>query len=82
MTPVVLHNYIFIFVDVFVGVVVVGGGGGGGAPSHLKAALATLNDHKQPLRGTLLNRTYGTHRHHYICLLLLTTFGPIYYGPP
>ena len=33
------------------------------------------------LRGTKLNRTYGKHKKLYISLFLLTTFGPIYYGP-
>ena len=34
------------------------------------------------LRGAILNRSYGTHKHLYISLFLLTIFGPIYYGPP
>ena len=34
------------------------------------------------LRGTILNRTYGTHKNLHISLLLLTIFGPIYCGPP
>ena len=34
------------------------------------------------LRGTLVNRTYGTHKNLYIYLFLLTLLGPIYYGPP
>ena len=34
------------------------------------------------LRGTIVNRTYGTHKNLYIYLFLLTIFGPIYYGPP
>ena len=34
------------------------------------------------LRRTILNRTYGKHKHLYISLFLLTTFGPIYYGLP
>ena len=34
------------------------------------------------LRGTILNRTYGTHKNLYILLFLPTMFGPIYYGPP
>jgi len=34
------------------------------------------------LRGTIVNRTYGKHKNLYICLFLLTIFGPIYYGPP
>ena len=35
-----------------------------------------------PLRGTIVNRTYGTHKHLYINLFLLTMLGPVYYGPP
>ena len=34
------------------------------------------------LRGTIVNRTYGKRRNLSIYLLLLTVFGPIYYGPP
>ena len=34
------------------------------------------------LRGTILNRTYGTDKKLYISLFLPTIFGPIYYGPP
>ena len=34
------------------------------------------------LRGTILNRTYSTHKNLYISLFLLTIYGPIYYGPP
>ena len=34
------------------------------------------------LRGTKLNRTYGTHEKLYILLFLLIIYGPIYYGPP
>ena len=34
------------------------------------------------LRGTRVNRTYGTHKNPYLHLFLLTIFGPIYYGPP
>ena len=34
------------------------------------------------IRGTILNRTYGTHKNLYKSLFLLTIFGPIYYGPP
>ena len=37
---------------------------------------------RQLLRGTIVNRTYGTHKTLYISLLLLTIFGPIYYGSP
>ena len=41
-------------------------------PWGVKAAL---------LRGTISNRTYGTHKNMHIYLFLPTTFGPIYYGP-
>ena len=34
------------------------------------------------LRGTILNRTYATHKNLNNYLFLLTKFGPIYYGPP
>ena len=34
------------------------------------------------LRGTIVNRTYGIHKHLYIRPFLLTIFGPINYGPP
>ena len=35
------------------------------------------------LRGTIVNRTYGTHKKKlYIYLFMLTIFGPICYGPP
>ena len=34
------------------------------------------------LRGTIVNRTYGTHKNLYIHLFSPTIFGPIYYGPP
>ena len=34
------------------------------------------------LRRAILNRTYGAHKNLYISLFLLTSFGPIYYGPP
>ena len=33
------------------------------------------------LPGTMVNRTYGTHKNIYVYPCLLTTFGPIYYGP-
>ena len=33
------------------------------------------------IRGTILNRTYGTHKNQYISLFLPTIFGPIYCGP-
>ena len=38
----------------------------------------------QILRGTIVNRTYGTHQKLDIdlFLLLITVFGPIYYGLP
>ena len=32
--------------------------------------------------GTIVNRTYGTHKKQHIYLFLPTIFGPIYYGPP
>ena len=34
------------------------------------------------LRGTIVNRTYGTHKNRYISLFLLTIVGIINYGPP
>ena len=34
------------------------------------------------VRGTIINRTYGTYTNLYISLFLLNIFGPIYYGPP
>ena len=34
------------------------------------------------LRGTIVNRTYGTHKNLYIFIFLLTMFGSIYFGPP
>ena len=35
------------------------------------------------IRGAIVTRTYGTHKHLYISLFLLTIFGPIIdYGPP
>ena len=34
------------------------------------------------LRGTRVNRTYGTHKKLDTYVFLLTVFGPIYYGPP
>ena len=33
-----------------------------------------------PLQGTIVNRTYGTHKNLDIYLFLLTIVGPIYYG--
>ena len=33
------------------------------------------------VRGTILNRTYGTDKNQLISIFFLTTFGPIYYGP-
>ena len=38
--------------------------------------------HRQLLRGTIVNRTYGIHKNQYICLLLRTTLGPVHHGPP
>ena len=37
---------------------------------------------EEPLRGTSVVRTCGTHKNLYNSLLLLTIFGPIYYAPP
>ena len=37
---------------------------------------------RQLSRGTIVNRTYGTHKNLYIFLFSPTIFGPIYYGPP
>ena len=34
------------------------------------------------LRGTILNRAYGKLKNPYSYLVLITIFGPIYYGPP
>ena len=34
------------------------------------------------LRGTIVNRAYGTHKNLYISVFLLTIFGPINFGPP
>ena len=34
------------------------------------------------LRGTIVNRTYGTHKNLDIPLFLVTILRPIYYGPP
>ena len=34
------------------------------------------------VRGTILNRTYGTYDNLYIWLFLGTIFGPVYSGPP
>ena len=35
-----------------------------------------------PIRGTIVNRTYGSHKNLHISLFLLPIFGPIYYAPP
>ena len=40
------------------------------------------NSQKPTISGAIVNRTYGTHKNLYIYLILLTIFGPIYYGPP
>ena len=37
--------------------------------------------HTAVLRGTTVNRTYGTYSNLDISVFLLTIFGPIYYGP-
>ena len=34
------------------------------------------------LRGTIVNRTYRTHKNLYLQHFLLTIFGPVNYGPP
>ena len=34
------------------------------------------------LRGTILDKTYGTDKNLYILLFYYQKFGPIYYGPP
>ena len=34
------------------------------------------------LRGAIVNRTHDIHKNLYNTLLLLSIFGPIYYGPP
>ena len=34
------------------------------------------------LRGIIVNRTYGTHKHLYVSRFLLNKIGPIYYAPP
>ena len=34
------------------------------------------------LRGTIVNRTHGTHKNLYIEPFLLTIFGPVNYDPP
>ena len=34
------------------------------------------------LRGTIVNRTYCTHKNLYVLLFLPTIFGPVKYGPP
>ena len=35
-----------------------------------------------PIRGTIVNRTYGIEKNQYIQPFLLRIFGPINYGPP
>ena len=46
--------------------------------------VAAVYDTTTLLRGAIVNRTYGIHNTLYISLflLLITIFGPIYYGPP
>ena len=34
------------------------------------------------LPGTIVNKTYGTHKNLYVSLFLPTIFGPVNYGPP
>ena len=38
--------------------------------------------HHAFIRGTIVNRTYGTHKNLCTHLFLLTIFGPVYFGPP
>ena len=52
---------------------------GGGAEGIL---LCDPGSELRPLRGAIVNRTYGIHKNLYICLFLPTIFGPIYCGPP
>ena len=40
------------------------------------------NKHWPLLRGAIVNRTYGRHKTLHNSLFFLTTFDPIYYGPP
>ena len=47
------------------------------APNLFHGKRAVFN-----ITGTILNRTYGTHKNLHISLFLLTIFGPTYYGPP
>ena len=53
-------------------------------PALLPRTIAALL-RRNILRGTVLNRTYGTHKNLpgiYIYLLFVAVCGPIYYGPP
>ena len=59
-----------------------GGGGGGGIADSARFVQSILMSDTVILRGTIVNRTYGTHKNLHIYLFLPTTFGPIYYGPP
>ena len=72
-----------------------GSAGGGGDPRgpeersvsssrnpRSSAAAASARPKVRLLRGTIVNRTYGTHKNLYIYPCLLPLFGPIYYGPP
>ena len=54
----------------------------GTTSSYLVVYCSTVALAAYLLRGTIVNRTYGTHKKLYIHLLLLTICGPIYYGPP
>ena len=55
-------------------------------PDHVAGIHAMLHHAYRcwwaPLRGTILNRTYGEHKNLYVSLFVPTMFGPIYYGPP
>ena len=50
------------------------------APSH--PDIGAGGSENELLRGAIVNRTYGIHKTLYISPFLLTTFGPINYGPP
>ena len=45
--------------------------------------MTLLPDRPQTLMpGNVVNRIYGAHKNIYIYIILLSIFGPIYYGPP
>ena len=48
----------------------------------LREGLRSPMEHTTLSRESIVNRTYRTHNNLYISLFLLTTFGPIYCGPP